>query len=70
MGDGAGNPTPLPLPSELTKTYTSLASAMRDHLGLGLVVALFYLGLSLPLAHLLRSVEERLGSKVWRPASA
>ncbi|MDI1444171.1 ABC transporter substrate-binding protein/permease [Polyangium sp. 6x1] len=56
--------------TELTKTYTSLASAMRDHLGLGLVVALFYLGLSLPFARLSRSVEERLGSKVRRPASA
>jgi len=54
--------------TELTKTYTSLASAMRDHLGLGLVVAVFYLLLSLPFARLSRAVEERLGQKVRRAA--
>jgi polar amino acid transport system substrate-binding protein len=50
--------------TELTKTYTTLASSMRDHLGLGIVVALFYLMLSLPFARLSRMVEQRLGSKV------
>lgn len=54
--------------TELTKTYTSLASSMRDHLGLGLLVAMFYLALSLPFARLSRAVEERLGSKMRRAA--
>ncbi|MBK9259574.1 MAG: ABC transporter permease subunit [Polyangiaceae bacterium] len=52
--------------TELTKTYTSLASSMRDHLGLGIVVALFYLLLSLPFARLSRMVEQRLGAKEQR----
>lgn len=52
--------------TELTKTYTTLASSMRDHLGLGIVVALFYLLLSLPFARLSRMVEQRLGSKEQR----
>jgi polar amino acid transport system substrate-binding protein len=54
--------------TELTKTYVSLASAMRDHLGLGLLVALFYLALSLPFARLSRYVEERLGASLRRAA--
>ena len=52
--------------TELTKTYTSLAAAMRDHLGLGLLVALFYLALSLPFARLSRWVEARLGAHLQR----
>ena len=52
--------------TELTKTYTSLASAMRDHLGLGVLVALFYLALSLPFARLARWVERRLGQHLRR----
>jgi polar amino acid transport system substrate-binding protein len=52
--------------TELTKTYTSLAAAMRDHLGLGLLVALFYLALSLPFARLSRWVEARLGAHLER----
>src|SRR6185503_12426804 len=36
--------------TELTKTYVNLANATRDHLGLGLVVALWYLLLGLPFA--------------------
>ncbi len=52
--------------TELTKTYTSLAAAMRDHLGLGALVALFYLGLSLPFARLSRWVEARLGAHLRR----
>ena len=52
--------------TELTKTYTSLAAAMRDHLGLGALVALFYLALSLPFARLSRWVETRLGAHLHR----
>ncbi len=52
--------------TELTKTYTSLAAAMRDHLGLGALVALFYLALSLPFARLSRWVEARLGAHLRR----
>ena len=47
--------------TELTRTYLNLANAMRDHLGLGLVVAAIYLLLGLPFAHLARTVEARLG---------
>ncbi|MBK7862475.1 MAG: ABC transporter substrate-binding protein/permease, partial [Archangiaceae bacterium] len=47
--------------TELTKTYTNLASSMRDHLGLGLVVAVFYLLLGLPFAHLARKAEAYFG---------
>jgi polar amino acid transport system substrate-binding protein len=54
--------------TELTKTYTSLAAAMRDHLGLGALVAVFYLALSLPFARLSRWVEARLGAHLRRPA--
>ena len=52
--------------TELTKTYTSLAAAMRDHLGLGALVAVFYLALSLPFARLSRWVEGRLGAHLRR----
>jgi polar amino acid transport system substrate-binding protein len=54
--------------TELTKSYVSLASAMRDHLGLGLLVALFYLMLSLPFARLSRHVEDRMGASLRRAA--
>ncbi len=47
--------------AELTKTYMNLASATRDHLGLGVVVALWYLAIGLPFAWLARSAETRLG---------
>lgn len=47
--------------TELTRTYVNLANATRDHLGLGLVVALLYLLIGLPFAHLARRVEARLG---------
>ncbi|MGZ3457667.1 MAG: ABC transporter substrate-binding protein/permease [Archangium sp.] len=47
--------------TELTRTYLNLANAMRDHLGLGFVVAAIYLLLGLPFAHLARTVEARLG---------
>jgi len=47
--------------TELTKTYTNLANSMRDHLGLGLVVALWYLAIGLPFAWIARGAEARLG---------
>ncbi len=47
--------------TELTKTYSNLAASMRDHLGLGVLVAAWYLALGLPLARLGRAVEARLG---------
>ena len=49
--------------TELNKTYMNLANATRDHLGLGLVVALWYLGIGLPFARLARVVERRLADK-------
>ena len=54
--------------TELTKTYVNLASSMRDHLGLGVVVALWYLLISLPFAQLSRWVEGRLGQHLRRAA--
>jgi polar amino acid transport system substrate-binding protein len=47
--------------TELTKTYLNLANAMRDHLGLGLLVAVWYLVIGLPFAWLARRAETRLG---------
>jgi polar amino acid transport system substrate-binding protein len=47
--------------TELTKTYLNLANAMRDHLGLGLMVAAWYLAIGLPFAWLARRAEARLG---------
>lgn len=47
--------------TELTKTYGILASSTRDHLGLGLVVACWYLLIGLPFVLLSRFVEARLG---------
>ncbi|MBS2028866.1 MAG: ABC transporter permease subunit [Deltaproteobacteria bacterium] len=52
--------------TELTKTYENLASATRDHLGLGAVVAVWYLLMSLPFARLSRWVELRLGRHLRR----
>jgi polar amino acid transport system substrate-binding protein len=49
--------------TELNKTYMNLANATRDHLGLGLVVALWYLGLGLPFARLSRWVEIKLSAR-------
>jgi polar amino acid transport system substrate-binding protein len=49
--------------TELNKTYMNLANATRDHLGLGLVVAVWYLGIGLPFARLSRTVEARLASR-------
>jgi polar amino acid transport system substrate-binding protein len=47
--------------TELTKTYTNLASSTRDHLGLGVVVALCYLAVGLPFASLARRAEAWFG---------
>jgi len=52
--------------TELTKTYSNLASSMRDHLGLGLLAAAWYLALGLPLARLGRAAEARLGRHLRR----
>ncbi len=47
--------------TELTKTYTGLASSTRDHLGLGVVVAASYLLIGLPFAQLARKAEQYFG---------
>lgn len=47
--------------TELTKTYLNLANATRDHLGLGILVALWYLAIGLPFSWLARRAEARLG---------
>ncbi len=52
--------------TELTKTYTTLASSMRDHLGLGLLVALVYLVIGLPFAQLARAVERHFARHLKR----
>lgn len=52
--------------TELTKTYLNLGNAMRDHLGLGLLVALWYLAIGLPFALLSRRLESRLGRHLRR----
>ena len=49
--------------TELNKTYMNLANATRDHLGLGLVVALWYLAIGLPFARLSRYIETRLAQR-------
>jgi polar amino acid transport system substrate-binding protein len=55
--------------TELTKTYTNLANSTRDHLGLGLVVAVFYLLLGLPFARLARAAENHFGRHLRREPS-
>lgn len=55
--------------TELTKTYANLASATRDHLGLGVVVAVAYLVLGLPFARLARWVEVRMGRHLRRASA-
>ncbi len=54
--------------TELNKTYMVMASATRDHLGLGLMVAVFYLLLGLPFARLARYTEDRLSKNLRRGA--
>ena len=53
---------------ELNKKYMVMASATRDHLGLGLMVAVFYLLLGLPFARLARYTEDRLSKNQRRGA--
>ena len=55
--------------TELTKTYTNLANSTRDHLGLGLLVALFYLALGLPFARLARYAEAHFGRHLRKEAA-
>jgi polar amino acid transport system substrate-binding protein len=55
--------------TELTKTYTTLANSTRDHLGLGLLVALCYLLVGLPFARLARVVEARFARHLKREAT-
>lgn len=55
--------------TELTKTYTTLANSTRDHLGLGLLVALCYLLVGLPFARLARVVEARFARHLKREAA-
>jgi polar amino acid transport system substrate-binding protein len=52
--------------TELTKTYSNLANSTRDHLGLGLVVAVFYLLLGLPFARMARAAERHFGRHLRR----
>jgi polar amino acid transport system substrate-binding protein len=47
--------------TELTKTYSMLANATHDHLGLGAVVAAWYLVVGLPFVFLARRLERRFG---------
>jgi polar amino acid transport system substrate-binding protein len=47
--------------TELTKTYSMLANATHDHLGLGAVVCAWYLAIGLPFVFLARGLERRLG---------
>jgi polar amino acid transport system substrate-binding protein len=55
--------------TELTKTYGNLANSTRDHLGLGVVVAVFYLLLGLPFARLARAAEAHFGRHLRREAT-
>jgi polar amino acid transport system substrate-binding protein len=55
--------------TELDKTYMNLANSTRDHLGLGLVVAIWYLLLGLPFARLARWTEERMSRKLRKAAA-
>jgi polar amino acid transport system substrate-binding protein len=48
---------------ELATAYRELANASGQFLLLGVVVSLFYLGMSLPMAHLARRIERRLQNR-------
>jgi polar amino acid transport system substrate-binding protein len=56
--------------TELTKTYSILANSTRDHLGLGVVVAAWYLLIGLPFVFLSRRLEARLGKHARRAGGA
>ncbi len=55
--------------TELTKSYGNLASSMRDHLGLGVMVAALYFLLGLPFARLARRAEAQLGRHLRKAAT-
>src|SRR5258708_11403422 len=48
---------------ELATAYRELANASGQFLLLGVIVSLFYLAMSLPMAHLARSLEQRLRNR-------
>ncbi len=52
--------------TELTKVYGILGNSSRDYLGLGVVVAAWYLIIGLPFVFLARRVEGRLGRHLKR----
>lgn len=52
--------------TELTKVYGILGNSSRDYLGLGVVVALWYLLIGLPFVFLARRMEQRLGKHLKR----
>ncbi|MBI3185323.1 MAG: ABC transporter permease subunit [Myxococcales bacterium] len=54
--------------TELTRTYVNLASSTRDHLGLGVMVAVWYLVIGLPFALLARWAERYFGRHLRRAA--
>lgn len=56
--------------TELTKVYGVLGNSTRDHLGLGVVVAAWYLVVGLPFVFLARRVEARLGAHATSPQRA
>lgn len=53
--------------TELTKVYGILGNSTRDHLGLGVVVGVWYVLIGLPFVLLARRVEARLGRGRRRP---
>lgn len=56
--------------TELTKVYGVLGNSTRDHLGLGVVVAAWYLLIGLPFVFLARRVEQRLGAHTKKMGGA
>jgi polar amino acid transport system substrate-binding protein len=52
--------------AELTKTYSMLANATHDHLGLAVLVGAWYLLIGLPFVLLARRLERRLGQRLRR----
>ena len=52
--------------TELTKVYGILGNSTRDYLGLGVVVAAWYLLIGLPFVFLARRLERRLGRHLHR----
>jgi len=48
---------------ELATAYRELANATQSYLGIGLIVCLYYLAMSLPLAHYAHRLERKLQRK-------